>query len=145
MVTVKKTSAGTAAKLAPKSSEDPAAKAKAVPAAEVPSATVEGAAAAVEKASVELKLRDLVGKVVATTGVKKPQVRSTIDAVLKELGAALAAGQVLNLPGLGKARVVRAAEVPGGVMTIKLRQPNPNAEKPADSAAEPLAEAGEDS
>lgn len=114
-------------------------------AAEAVPAAAEAGAPAVEKANVELRLKGLLDRVIATSGAKKPAARSVTEAVLKELGDALSAGQVLNLPGLGKLRVARAAEGPAGAMTLKLRRPGPGAEKPAEAAAEPLAEAGEDS
>lgn len=94
-------------------------------------------------ASNELRLRDLIDKVATRTGTKKPQARPVIEAVLEELGAALSAGQGLNLPGLGKARVARAADTPAGAMTVKLRRPQPGAEKPKQADAQPLADPGE--
>jgi hypothetical protein len=94
--------------------------------------------------SVEIKLKDLIEKVTSATGAKKPQVRTVIEAMLKEMGGALAASQVLNLPGLGKLRVVRQAETPGGTLTLKLRRGAAGGPK-ADAGAEPLAEPGEDS
>ena len=75
--------------------------------------------------------------------------------MLKEMGDALAASQVLNLPGFGKVRVVRQAETPTGTMTIKLRrgpgggpgkaQGKARGKAQAEGGAEPLAETGEDS
>jgi nucleoid DNA-binding protein len=114
-------------------------------AAEADQAGAEAGAPAVEKANVELRLKGLVDRVIAASGAKKPAARSVTEAVLKELGDALSAGQVLNLPGLGKLRVTRPAEGPAGAMTLKLRRPAPGSEKPAEAAAEPLADAGEDS
>ena len=101
----------------------------------------------VEKASLEVKLKDLVDKVTAATGAKKPHVRSVIEAMLKEMGDALAGSQALNLPGLGKLRVVKQADTPAGTMTLKLRRgPGGGAGKAqTDAGAEPLAEVGEDS
>ena len=97
-----------------------------------------------ETANPDVKLKDLVDRVTATTGAKKPQVRAVIDAMLKEMGDALAASQVLNLPGFGKLRVVRAAETPTGAMTLKLRRGTAGGAK-AEGGAEPLAQPGEDS
>lgn len=114
-------------------------------AADAAPAGSEPAMAEVEKANVELRLKALVDRVIAASGAKKAAARSVTEAVLKELGDALSSGQVLNLPGLGKMRVARAAEGPAGAMTLKLRRPGPGAEKPAEGAADPLAEAGEDS
>lgn len=132
----------------PASARKPAAKKPAAAKASAPEtapASSDVAGAAAEKANVELRLKALVDRVIAASGAKKAAARSVTEAVLKELGDALSSGQVLNLPGLGKMRVARAAEGPAGAMTLKLRRPGPGAEKPAGSAAEPLAEAGEDS
>ena len=102
----------------------------------------------VEKAHIEVKLRDLIDKVTATTGVNKQQVRAVVEAMLKEMGDALTAARVLNLPGFGKARVAKMAETPTGVMTIKLRQGQGGGAGgggKSKAGAEPLAETGEDS
>ena len=115
--------------------------------AEAGGSAMSGLGPLVEKANVEVKLKDLIEKVTATTGVKKQQVRTVIEAMLTEMGDALAAMQVLNLPGFGKARVAKVAETPAGTMTIKLRRgPGGLAGGKGKAAgAEPLAETGEDS
>ena len=98
----------------------------------------------VEKANVEVKLKDLVEKITAATGLKKQDVRAVAEALLKEMGDALAATQVLNLPGFGKARVAKMGETPQGTMTIKLRR-GAGGDGAAKAEAEPLASPGEDS
>ena len=87
-----------------------------------------------------LRLKDLVDKVAASTDVKKKDVKTVVEATLLAMGAALKAGESLNLAGLGRMRVARAGNDDGGAMTLKLRMGGPAAkgEKPA---AAPLAAA----
>lgn len=141
----KKTAAGGAAKAATRGAGKAAkAGAAATESAASPAMAEAEAGAAGGSASVEIKLKDLIEKVTASTGAKKPQVRAVIDAALKEMGDALAASRVLNLPGFGKLRVVRQAETPTGTMTLKLRRGVAGGPK-AEAGAQPLAEPGEDS
>jgi Bacterial DNA-binding protein len=65
-----------------------------------------------------LRLKDLIDSVTQTTGVKKPEVKKVIEETLTALGKALGAGTALNLPQLGKVRVVKNN---GTVLTLKLR------------------------
>lgn len=145
--------AGKTAKAAKGAAVPGPAKARAAKGTAAPGA---GGGALVEKANLEVKLKDLIEKVTASTGAKKPQVRSVIEAMLKEMGDALGAAQVLNLPGLGKLRVVKQAETATGTMTIKLRRGTGGGQgggqggdqggrAVAEGGAEPLAEPGEDS
>ena len=137
--------AGKTAKAAKGAAAPGPAKARAAKGTAAPGA---GGGALVEKANLEVKLKDLIEKVTASTGAKKPQVRSVIEAMLKEMGDALGAAQVLNLPGLGKLRVVKQAETATGTMTIKLRRGpggGQGGRAVAEGGAEPLAEPGEDS
>ena len=69
------------------------------------------------KGAMGLRLKDLVDKVAASTGLKKKDVKTTVEAALIEMGTALKSGESLNLIGLGKMRVVRAAAEGGGAMT----------------------------
>jgi nucleoid DNA-binding protein len=88
--------------------------------------------------AVTLRKKELIERVAAVSGVKKQDTRAIIDAVLAVLGDALAAGETLALPPLGKARVNRHKDVDGGEMlTVKLRRGGPA------TAKEPLAETGE--
>ena len=69
-----------------------------------------------------LKKKDLIDKVVASTGAKPALVRDIIEATLSVLGDALSKGAMLNLPPLGKAKVNRPSDAGSGkAMTIKLR------------------------
>jgi DNA-binding protein HU-alpha len=91
-----------------------------------------------------LRLRDLVDRVAEASGGNKKDLRGVIEATLAVLGQAIDAGDVLNLPPLGKLRVARAASGEAGAVTLKLRR---NAGGKADEKAdkEGLAEDGEDS
>ncbi len=89
--------------------------------------------------------KELVDAVAAASGVKKKQVKPVVDAVLAELGIALARGDTLNLPPLGKVAVNRSKEGPhADVMILKLRRLKPGAkpepEAPEDEAPAEAAE-----
>lgn len=89
-----------------------------------------------------MKLRELVDRVVDASGAKKKVVKEIVEATLAQLGQALAKGEELNLPGVGKIRVAKSADRQGrAMMTLKVRAagaPKPKEPKVA------LAEAGED-
>ena len=88
-----------------------------------------------------LSRRELVDRVVATTGAKKPVVKQVVEAVLRELGDALSGGAELNLQPFGKASVKRVREMPNAeVLMLKLRR-NRDAQKLPD--ADPIAPAAE--
>ena len=94
-----------------------------------------------------LKIKEMVDRVIATSGVSnRKNVRLVIDATLNELVKALQAGEAPHLPGVGRMRVQsqRNDETSGLHMTLKLRRPvaKPSAQKDEKEA---LAEAGEDS
>ena len=96
------------------------------------------------KEGVTLKLKGLMERIGAKSDVRKRDLRAVVELTLAELGAALARGEGVNLPGLGHMRVARKAD--GGSMTLKLRPADPAKEKPAkgeDAAKEALAEVGE--
>jgi Bacterial DNA-binding protein len=70
------------------------------------------------KAAGMLKTKGLVEAVAAATGAKKPEARKMVSATLAAMGAALAQGNPLALPPLGK---IRVAKTSGGTLTLKLR------------------------
>jgi nucleoid DNA-binding protein len=83
-----------------------------------------------------LRKKGFVDAVTAASGQKKSVVRPVVEAVLAELGAALARGEALILPPLGKMIVARTRDRGAAdVLTLKLRRGKPGA------AAEPGAEA----
>lgn len=90
------------------------------------------------------RLKELVARVATATDSKKAQVRTVVEALLVEMGAALEKGETLHLPGLGRMRVARTrAQGSGSVMSVKLKRAGAKAAQ--NSAAAPLAEDGEDS
>jgi len=72
-----------------------------------------------------IKKPELLDEVVLRTNLKKRDVKPTVEAALAVLGDALRDGVVVNLPPLGKLRVVKSKPLDGGatVMTLKLRTP----------------------
>lgn len=95
---------------------------------------------------VQVKKKDFVERVVLRSGTKKPAARDLTEAVLAVLGEALAKGETLVLPPLGKISVARAVGKSGGeILHVKLRRmalPE-DAKKDEDSATDPLADAEE--
>lgn len=79
-----------------------------------------------------LKMKDLIAQVSDVAGGRKKGVKEIVEATLAALGAALAKGNAINLPGFGRARVAHAEDKgTGKPMTIKLRsQPATPMKKP---------------
>lgn len=70
-----------------------------------------------------LRKRELVDNVVRRSGVKKKDAKPVVEAMLAELGEALATGRELALPPLGRVVINREKELPDGrVIILKLRQ-----------------------
>src|SRR5690606_12093631 len=70
-----------------------------------------------------IKIKDLVDRVAASTDAKKKDAKMLVEAVLVELGAALDKGEELNLPGLGRAKVVKTIEKGEAKhLTLKLKR-----------------------
>jgi nucleoid DNA-binding protein len=72
-----------------------------------------------------IKKPELLDQGVARTNLKKRDVKPAVEAAFAVIREALQDGAELNLPPLGKIRVVKAKELDGGasVMTVKLRTP----------------------
>ena len=89
-----------------------------------------------------LRKKDLIERVTEASGVKRKDAKAAMEATLAELGRAIAAGEELNLQGLGKLKVNRVQEQSNGTIYIcKLRQPKPGANAEAGKAEATLAEA----
>lgn len=88
--------------------------------------------------SMALKLRELVGRVAETTGGKKKGVKEIVEATLTALGDALAKGEELNLPGVGKVRVAKSIDREGrAMMTLKVRGTGtPKKKEPKEALAD---------
>ena len=70
-----------------------------------------------------LKLRDLLNDALEGRGLKRSEAKQAIEAALTVLGAALADGRPVNLPGLGKLTMKRSKVVKGRrVSELRLRQ-----------------------
>ena len=85
-------------------------------------------------ASDVLRKKDLFDQVVTRTALKKRDVKPAVEAALALIADSLQAGKEVNLPPLGKIRVVKTKEGNGGatVATLKLRSPR-NASAPGNS------------
>lgn len=83
------------------------------------------ASSAVEKATTSgvVKKAELIDHAVEKCGLKKRDVKPSIEAALEVLAEALIKGEELHLPPLGKLRVVKSKDVKDGVkvLTLKLR------------------------
>jgi nucleoid DNA-binding protein len=84
-----------------------------------------------------VRFKDFLDRVVARSGTRKKDAKGVVEATLAVLGEALAKGEALNLPELGKARVNRQKGADGvATMVVKLRRTAPKAVKvtPAEAA-----------
>jgi nucleoid DNA-binding protein len=72
-----------------------------------------------------MKKPELLDQVVARTNLKKRDVKPAVEAALAVILDALQNGSELNLPPLGKLRLVKTKDLEGGatVRTLKLRTP----------------------
>ena len=72
-----------------------------------------------------LKKPQLLDEVVLRTSLKKRDVKPAVEAAFAVLGDALRDGAEVNVPPLGKLRVVKSKALENGaaVMTLKLRTP----------------------
>ncbi len=72
-----------------------------------------------------IKKPQILDEVVARTNLKKRDVKPAVEAAMAVIGEALREGKELNLPPLGKLRVVKSKDLDGGaaVLTLKLRTP----------------------
>ncbi|MFT4706509.1 MAG: nucleoid DNA-binding protein [Yoonia sp.] len=70
-----------------------------------------------------IKKPEFLDRAVARTEVKKREAKPAIEAALAVLAEALVKGEELNLPPMGKLRVVKSKDVGEGakVLTLKLR------------------------
>lgn len=80
---------------------------------------------AAQQASGPLKKAQVLERVVTRTNLKKRDVKPAVEAALAVIGESLREGSELNLPPLGKIRVVKSKELADGaaVLTLKLRLP----------------------
>lgn len=73
-----------------------------------------------------LRRKEFVERVAARSGLKLGVIKSTLEAILGELGDALSAGEVVTLQPLGKIMVNRQKNIENGeVLICKLRRKRP--------------------
>jgi len=74
-------------------------------------------------AKMMMKKGELIDQVVERTGVKKRDAKASVEAALVVLSAALTNETDLNLPPLGKIRIVKSKDINDGaqILTLKLR------------------------
>ena len=86
---------------------------------------------AVQAATV-VKKKEFLERVATKSGLRKNQVKQAMEATLAALGDALAAGEELNLSGLGKVKVNRTKQVSGGAVIICKVRTSDNDQKSDD-------------
>ena len=89
------------------------------------------------KTKMLVKKPEFLDRAIARTAVRKRDAKPAIEAALAELAALLAEGNELNLPPLGKLKLLKSKDIGDGakVMTLKLRTMK-------DSAGQPKPEDG---
>lgn len=91
-----------------------------------------------------LRKKELIDRVVETSGMKKKDVKPVVEAMLTVLGAALSAEEMMQLPPLGKIQVKRKKELSNGeLMITRVRRSAAQTGAPTPPLADPLAEAAE--
>ena len=74
----------------------------------------------------ELKKKELIETAAQRRGIKKGDAKAAIEAALAIMGEAISKGEDLNLEPLGKLRIQREKDVPGGtVHTCRIRRKTP--------------------
>ena len=89
-----------------------------------------------------IKKPEFLEKAVARTDIKKRDAKPAIEAALAELADLLADGNDLNLPPMGKLKLVKSKDVGDGakVLTLKLRTMKDSAGKNEMPGVDPVAE-----
>jgi nucleoid DNA-binding protein len=91
------------------------------------------------KAKVQLKKKDFYERATGKSGLKKPDAKAAIDATLATLAEALAAGQEVIIPPLGKIKMTREKTTKQGrVLMLRL-----SLDAGDKGGTEPLADAAE--
>lgn len=89
---------------------------------------------------VALRKKAFIDKVTEQSGVKRRDAKAALEAALVVLGEAIAEGQDINLPGLGKIKVTRSKTLANGkVFMTRVRQPlakAPSDDTPTDKTPE---------
>lgn len=67
---------------------------------------------------VQVRMKDFLERIVARSGLKRSEAKSAAEATLAVLGEAIANGEELNLPGLGKLKVNREKATDRGTVYV---------------------------
>ena len=87
------------------------------------------------RTGVQIKKKDFVEQVAAAAGAKKGEARSVVDAALAIIADRVLAGDELNLPPLGKLRLMKEKDTgKARIATLRLQV------APGEEASDPLAE-----
>lgn len=111
--------------------------------AEAPKPRLVSGSAEADASPKPMRKKELIEAVVQRAGVKKKVAKPVIEAVLAELGQALADGREMNLQPLGKIKINRTREMEDGrAIVVRMRQKRdaPAADGTENSAKEALAE-----
>ena len=90
-----------------------------------------------------LKKKDFMTRATERSGIKKADAKAAIDATLSVLAEALAKGEEIILPPLGKLKVAREKAHPKGRILMLRLQMIPGGADEFAGGTEPLAEAGD--
>lgn len=94
--------------------------------------------------SVQLRRKDFVDRIAARSGRKRSDVRSVAEAALDVLAEALAQGDEIILPPLGRIKVIKAKDGPRmRILTLRLQQIRGPVRHDATPADEGLADTGD--
>jgi len=107
------------------------------PEPETATAAPAGATAAAEgqAAAPALRKKELIERIVQTSGMKRRDVKPVVEATLSVMGQALTSGESLNIQPLGRIVVNRRKELANGeVLVTRIRRTSP-AEKGDDDTA----------
>lgn len=86
----------------------------------------------------QLGKKALIERAVIRSGLKKRDVKPSVEAALAVIGEALAAGESLNLEPLGKVHVKRRKTLANGeVLTARIRRKRPGASVPVPAPEVP--------
>lgn len=87
------------------------------------------------RTGVQIKKKDFVEQVAAAAGVKKAEARAAVDAALAIIADRVLAGDELNLPPLGKLRLMKEKDTgKARIATLRLQV------AAGEEASDPLAE-----
>jgi hypothetical protein len=95
------------------------------------------------KTRVILKKKDFIDRAIERSGLRKADAKAAVEATLAVLAEALAKGEELVLPPLGKIKVAREKAHPRGRILMLRLQLTPDEAGEFTGGTEPLAEAAE--